>query len=58
MKLVASMLYPIAVELGHNDSSYGVIVPDILGCYSAGDSLEDAIENTQEAITVHLETLV
>lgn len=22
------MLYPIAVELGHNDSSYGVIVPD------------------------------
>lgn len=52
------MLYPIAIEVGDQNTSYGVIVPDILGCYSAGDSLEEAIENTREAITVHLETLV
>lgn len=52
------MLYPIAIEVGDQNTSYGVIVPDILGCYSAGDSLEEAIENTREAIAVHLETLV
>jgi predicted RNase H-like HicB family nuclease len=39
-------------------SSYGVTVPDISGCFSAGDSLEDAIENTKEATALHLETLV
>lgn len=52
------MLYPVAIEIGDQNTSYGVIVPDILGCYSAGDTLEEAIENTREAITVHLETLV
>ncbi len=51
------MLYPIAVEKGSHDEAYGVIVPDIQGCFSAGDSFEEALENAKEAIAGHLEIL-
>lgn len=36
---------------------YGVTVPDIPGCYSWGDTIEQALENTKEAIVSHIETL-
>ena len=50
------MKYPIVL---HTDDkkSFGVTVPDLPGCFSAGDSLEDAIENAREAILVHCEVL-
>ncbi len=40
------------------DSAYGVTVPDILGCFSAGDTFEEAIFNATEAIEFHLEALL
>ena len=51
------MRFPIVV---HKDdtSGYGVSVPDLPGCFSAGDSLDDAIESTHEAIACHLEGLL
>lgn len=51
------MLYPIAVEKGSDTEAYGVIVPDIQGCFSAGDTFEEALENVREAIAGHLEIL-
>ena len=51
------MLYPVAIEQGDVGHAYGVIVPDIAGCFSAGDPLEDAIESTKEEIAGHLEIL-
>lgn len=51
------MLYPIAVEKGSNDEAYGVIVPDIQGCFSAGDTFEEALSNAKDAIVDHLEIL-
>lgn len=33
-------------------------VPDLPGCFSAGDSLDDAIESAHEAIACHLEGLL
>lgn len=51
------MLYPIAVEKGSNTEAYGVQVPDIQGCFSAGDTFEEALENVKEAIAFHLEGL-
>ena len=44
----------------HTDdgSSYGVTVPDLPGCFSAGDSMEDALESVREAIDLHVETLI
>ncbi|MDP0125137.1 type II toxin-antitoxin system HicB family antitoxin, partial [Glaesserella parasuis] len=52
------MLYPIAIEPGDETHAYGVIVPDIPGCFSAGDTLEEAYQNVKEAIVFHLEGLV
>ncbi len=51
------MLYPIAVEKGSDTEAFGVIVPDIQGCFSAGDTFEEALENIKEAIASHLEIL-
>lgn len=44
----------------HTDDGehYGVTVPDLPGCFSAGDTLDEAIENAREAIDLHCEGLV
>ncbi|MEG3130902.1 type II toxin-antitoxin system HicB family antitoxin [Pantoea cypripedii] len=52
------MFYPIAIEAGDDKHAYGVTVPDLPGCFSAGDSLDEAIANAKEAITGHIELLV
>lgn len=51
------MKLPIAI---HKDDGgvYGVIVPDVPGCHSWGETIEEAIDNTREAIYGHLETLL
>lgn len=51
------MLYPVVIHQ-EGDSAYGVTVPDLPGCFSASDTLEDAIGNVSEAIDLQLETLV
>ncbi len=43
------MRYPIAIEPRTKDSIYGVVVPDLPGCFSAGDTLEEAIAGAEEA---------
>lgn len=48
------MKYPIAVEQGNKDTAFGVVVPDLPGCFSAGDNLEDAMDNAKEAISLWL----
>lgn len=50
------MKYPIAIHKDE-DSCYGVTVPDIPGCFSAGDTVDDAVSNAHEAITDHLQVL-
>jgi predicted RNase H-like HicB family nuclease len=50
--------YPIAIEVGDKKHAYGVVVPDLPGCFSAGDTLEEALSNAQEAILLHLDGLL
>ena len=52
------MKYLIAIEPGSDDTAWGVVVPDLPGCFSAGDSLEDAIDNASEAIDLYVQTLL
>lgn len=52
------MFYPIAIEFGDDKHAYGVTVPDLPGCFSAGDTLDEAIASAKEAITGHIELLV
>lgn len=51
------MKFPIAL---HKDegSVYGVIVPDIPGCHSWGDTIDEAIQNAKEGIYGHIESLL
>ena len=44
----------------HKDegSSYGVTVPDLPGCFSGADTLDDAFVAAQEAILLHLEGML
>ena len=51
------MLYPIAISPGDDDHAWGVEVPDIPGCFSAGDDLDDAMVMAREAIEGHLAIL-
>ncbi len=51
------MRFPVVI---HKDacSGYGVTVPDLPGCFSAGDTLDEAIESAREAIACHIEGLL
>lgn len=51
------MLYPIAIERGNEQEAFGVIFPDVEGCFSAGDSYEEALTQAKEALEFHLEAL-
>jgi predicted RNase H-like HicB family nuclease len=44
----------------HTDDGerYGVTVPDFPGCFSGGDTLELGLQNVEEAIDMHVETLI
>jgi predicted RNase H-like HicB family nuclease len=49
------MRYPIAIEPGDATHAFGVVVPDLPGCYSAGDSLDEAITNAEEAVLLWID---
>jgi len=51
------MNYPIVIHKDE-DSDYGVIVPDLPGCFSAGSTIDEAVAMAGEAIGLHLEGLV
>lgn len=51
------MKYPIAIEPGNDQQAWGVVVPDLPGCFSAADEgIDEAIENTKVAIELWIET--
>lgn len=51
------MKFTIAIEPGTKRTAFGVVVPDLPGCFSAGDTVEEAFDNAREAIETHLEVL-
>ena len=50
--------YPIAIFRDEGNPTYGVVVPDVPGCYPCGDSIQEAIEDSRTAITAHIECLL
>jgi predicted RNase H-like HicB family nuclease len=51
------MRFPVVIHKAP-DSNYGVTVPDQPGCFSAGMTLDEALEETVEAIECHLEGIL
>lgn len=49
------MQFPVAIETGNATTPCGVMVPDLPGRFSAGDTLDEAIKNSEEAILLSLE---
>jgi predicted RNase H-like HicB family nuclease len=51
------MRYPVVL---HTDDGvrFGVTVPDLPGCFSSGDTFDQALDCVLEAIDLHLEGLV
>ena len=50
------MKYPIAIEPGSEKNAWGIVVPDLPGCFSAADSgLDEAIDQAKEAIELWIE---
>ncbi|AKA49182.1 hypothetical protein IX51_08800 [uncultured archaeon] len=39
------------------DGTYSVLVPSLPGCYSLGDTREEALQNIKDAINLHVEGL-
>ncbi|OZI56189.1 type II toxin-antitoxin system HicB family antitoxin [Bordetella genomosp. 4] len=53
------MKYPIAIEPGSDTQAWGVVVPDLPGCYSAADEgIDQAIENAKVAIEMWIEAAI
>lgn len=52
------MKFIIAIEPRTESSAFGVSVPDLPGCFSAGDTLDKAVDNAREAIDLWCETVI
>lgn len=51
------MQYRVVIHKDPN-SDYGVTVPDLPGCFSAGETVDDALLQAVEAIETHIEGLL
>jgi|ERR1041384_227119 predicted RNase H-like HicB family nuclease len=49
--------YVAIVEESGPDKAVGIWFPDLPGCFSAGDNVEEALRNAAEAVTLYAEEL-
>jgi predicted RNase H-like HicB family nuclease len=52
------MNYAFATEPGTATSAWGTVVADLPGCSSAGDTLDEALQNTQEAAQAWIDAVI
>lgn len=50
---MAKYAYP-AIFTPETDGSYSIVFPDVDGCYTCGDNLEDGIEMAEDALALVL----
>ena len=51
------MIYKINTVIKKDGHEYFAYAPELKGCHSQGDTLEEAIENMKEAIELYVESL-
>jgi len=49
---MATVYYPAIIE--RDEHGFGVFFPDLPGCVSAGDTMQEAAEGAEEALSGHL----
>lgn len=47
--------YRFSVVIERNKDGYFAFCPELQGCYSQGDTYEEALENIRDAVHLHLE---
>ena len=50
------MRYPILIEEGTDSVAFGIVVSDLPGCFSAGDTLDGAVEAAKQAAAAWIDT--
>lgn len=53
---MAARYFPAIVDRGA--SGYGVTFPDLPGCTSGGDTVDDAVRSAEEALALHIRGMV
>lgn len=51
------MSYKVSVVIEKDEHGYYAYCPELEGCQTQGDSLEEVMDNIREAIELYLETL-
>ena len=51
------MSYKVSVVIEKDENGYYAYCPELDGCQTQGDSLEETIDNIKEAIELYLETM-
>ncbi len=51
------MAHKVSIVIEKDEHGYYAYAPELEGCQTQGDSLEEAIENAREAVALYLETL-
>ena len=47
--------YHFSIVIEQDKDGYFVLCPELQGCYSQGETYEEALENIKDAIKLHLE---
>jgi len=47
--------YRFSAVIEHDKDGYFAFCPELQGCYSQGDTYEEALQNIKDAIRLHLE---
>jgi len=51
------MTYKVGVIIEKDDEGYYAYCPELDGCQTQGDTLEEVLANIREAVSLYLETL-
>ena len=51
------IFYPAVIEYDSRDKAYNVSFPDLPGCFSFGETVEEAKVNAEEALSAYLESI-
>lgn len=50
--------YPAALFQDEGQSGFGVVIPDLPGCYPVGDTVEEALADAKAAAAFHIEGMI
>jgi len=50
--------YKVSVIIEKDENGYFAFCPELPGCYTQGDSFEEALENIKDAVKLYIEDMI